>query len=108
NLLDAGLRANIFPVHPSAETVFGVPAARKLADLPVPVDCVVIGLAADKVVAAIDEAADAGIGAAVVLASGFAELGSEGRKRQAELVAAAERAGMAVCGPNCLGLINVG
>lgn len=108
NLLDAGWRGNIFPVHPSAETVFGVPAFRKLADLPVPVDCVVIGLAADKVVSAIDEAADAGIGAAVVLASGFAELGSEGRKRQAELVAAAERAGMAVCGPNCLGLINVG
>jgi acyl-CoA synthetase (NDP forming) len=41
------------------------------------------------------------------LASGFAELGEDGRTRQAEVVAVARAAGMAVCGPNCLGLVNV-
>ena len=40
-------------------------------------------------------------------ASGFAELGEEGRARQRELQALCARAGVVLCGPNCLGLVNV-
>jgi len=107
NLLRAGFRERVFPVHPKAGTVHGVPAFARMADLPDEVDCVVIGVGADRVSNAIAEAAARGARAAVVLASGFAELGGDGRRRQAELVAAANDAGMAVCGPNCLGLVNV-
>ncbi|MEQ1951395.1 acetate--CoA ligase family protein [Mesorhizobium yinganensis] len=107
NLMAQNFAGHILPVNPKGGTIFGHPAAPSLGALDELPDVVVIGIAADRVNAALREAAEAGIKAAVVLASGFAELDEEGRSRQAELVAIAARHGMAVCGPNCLGLFNL-
>ena len=60
NMLQAGWREQLYPVHPKAEKVYGVPAFASMADVPDKVDCVVIGVAADKVTAAIKEAAACG------------------------------------------------
>ena len=54
--------------------------------------------------------ADAGGGhlsVARALAAGFAEVGEEGRRLQDELATVAKHYGIAVCGPNCLGLANL-
>lgn len=107
NLTAQRFAGKILPVNPRGGTIFGHPAAASLAALGEIPDVAVIGIAADRVNAALREASEAGIKAAVVLASGFAETDEEGRSRQADLVAIAERNGMAVCGPNCLGLFNV-
>jgi acyl-CoA synthetase (NDP forming) len=107
NLLAQGFAGPVLPVHPSASSVLGLAAVRRLADLAGPVDAVVIGVAAERVLGVIEEAAELGIKAAVVLASGFAELDDAGRDRQARLAASARAASMAVCGPNCLGIVNV-
>src|SRR5260221_8980379 len=104
NMLQAGWRERLYPVHPKAEKVYGIPAFVSMADVPDEVDCVVIGVAADKVAAAIQEAAACGARAAVILASGFAELGEDGRTRQAEVVAVARAPGRGVGGPDCLGV----
>lgn len=106
--MDAGFAdGRLFPVHPTAGTIHGIKAFSSVAQIGEAVDCVVIGVSADKVVSALEDAANAGTRAAVVLASGFAELGEQGKARQAALAEAARRFDMAVCGPNCLGLINV-
>ncbi len=47
-----------------------------------------------------------GVGAAIVFAAGFAEGGPEGRAAQQELGRIARAHGMAIEGPNCLGLVN--
>jgi len=107
NLLAAGFEHRLFPIHPTATSVFGIKAYPRVADIPSDIDCVVIGLGADKVTGALEEAAEVGARGAVVLASGFAELGEAGRERQAQLATVARNAGMSVCGPNCLGLVNV-
>lgn len=107
NLMAQRFAGKILPVNPRGGTIFGHPAATSLAALGEAPDVAVIGIAADRVNAALREAAEAGIKAAVVLASGFAEAGEEGCGRQAELVAIAEQNGMAICGPNCLGLFNL-
>jgi acyl-CoA synthetase (NDP forming) len=107
NLIAKGFAGRIHPVHPKAGTVFGHRAHPSLADLPEPADVAVIGIAADRAVAALDDAGRAGTKAAVVLASGFAETGPEGAALQVRLVEVAHRHGMAVCGPNCLGLLNL-
>lgn len=106
NLLARGYAGRILPVHRSAETVFGLPAAPRLADLGEVPDAVLVGLPAEAAAGVIEEAGALGVRAAVVLASGFAETGPEGRARQDDLAAAALRHGMALCGPNCLGLFN--
>ena len=48
-----------------------------------------------------------GVKAAVIFASGFAEAGEQGKARQAELQAFARETGMLICGPNCLGVVNL-
>ena len=87
NLRRFGYAGHIFPVHPSAPEVAGLPAYRGFAELPEPAECAVLAVPADKITTALDEGAAHGLRAAVVFASGFAELGEEGRARQAELQA---------------------
>lgn len=107
NLLQSGFKGGIFPVHPRAERVLGLKASASISEIGEAPDASVIALAADKVAGALEEAGKAGCKAAVILASGFAESGEGGRDRQAALKQIAERYSMAVCGPNCLGIVNL-
>lgn len=107
NLLATRFAGPVLPVNPAGRPVFGLPAASRLADLATRPEAVVIAVAAERVAEALTEAAALGIPAAVILASGFAETGETGRRRQDEIAAIARGAGMAVCGPNCLGLVNM-
>jgi acyl-CoA synthetase (NDP forming) len=107
NLLAAGFAGAILPVNPTGRAVFDLPAIPRLADLETRPDAVVIAVAAERVAEALRDAAALRIPAAVILASGFAETGAAGRQRQDEIAAIACGAGMAVCGPNCLGLVNM-
>lgn len=108
NLMRFGYQGQIIPIHPKAETVFGYKAISSLSALDDAPDVAVIGINADKVIGTLEEAGRTGVKAAVVLASGFAELDEAGRERQRQLIDIAERYGMAICGPNCLGLFNLG
>lgn len=107
NLVRFGFGGRIFPVHPSAPEVAGLPAYANIASLPEAPDCAVVALSSDKVVPTLEDAAARGTRAAVVFASGFAETDAAGRARQEELQALCERTGLVICGPNCLGLVNV-
>ncbi|MBU3737806.1 MAG: acetate--CoA ligase family protein [Rhodoferax sp.] len=104
NLLACDFSGTVWPVHPSASTVYGWPAVPRLADLPDRPDAVVIAVPAATAVQVVGEAASLGIPGAVVLASGFAETGAAGRALQQALTDAARSGEMALCGPNCLGL----
>jgi acyl-CoA synthetase (NDP forming) len=107
NLRRFGFAGSIFPVHPTAPEVAGLAAYPSLAALPEPAECAVLAVPADKITATLEEGAAQGLRAAVVFASGFAELGEEGRARQRVLQELCARAGIVLCGPNCLGLVNV-
>jgi len=106
NLAAAGLRGALHAVNPKHRKVFGQPCYRRLADLPQPAELAVIATPARTVPGLIEEAGAAGIKAALVLSSGFAEVGAEGRELQARLLEAARRGGVRVIGPNCLGLMR--
>ena len=107
NLRRFGYTGRIFPVHPSAQEVAGLRAYPALAELPETVECAVLAVPANKIAATLEEGAEHGLRAAVVFASGFAELGVEGRARQRELQELCTCTGIVLCGPNCLGLVNV-
>src|SRR5205823_9052253 len=51
-------------------------------------------------------AVERGARAAVIYDAGFAELGEEGARQQAQIAGLCREAGMAVCGPNCMGILN--
>src|SRR5580704_1201102 len=101
-----GFTGPLIPVHPQHETVFGRPAARSLRDLAEPVDLAFVMAPTQVVEDVIDDAAAAGVRNAVVLASGYREVGAEGHARQDRLVARATEHGIVLLGPNCLGFLN--
>ena len=47
-----------------------------------------------------------GVHGLIIISSGFAEIGEEGRQRQRRLVGLSRSYGLRVIGPNCLGIIN--
>ena len=100
-----GFDGPIWPVNPNAEEIAGVKCVPSLSALPETPDCIVISIPADGVLGVLEEAAAMGIPSALVVSEGFADTGTdEGRARQERLIAIARSSGMAVAGPNCMGI----
>lgn len=104
-LLEHGFAGAIYPVNPSYDSMQGLPCYRSLADLPGPVDLVLVLVPASQAAEVVRQAGAAGATAAVVFAAGFAETGQDGAVLQAELKEAGRAAGVRVLGPNCQGLL---
>lgn len=99
-----GYAGSIWPIHPSAAEVEGLPAFRSLGDTPGPVDYAYVAIGAPRVADAL--AAGAGrLGFAQVISSGFGEV-EEGRDLERGLVDVARKGGFRLIGPNCLGLYS--
>ncbi|GGW14949.1 hypothetical protein GCM10018980_62190 [Streptomyces capoamus] len=90
--------ARVHPVHPRRPSVFGLPCASRVADLPEEVDLAVL-LVADPL-PLIGELAEAKVRFAVAFASGFAETGEAGAEAQERLAEAVRRSGLRLLGPN--------
>ena len=86
--------------------VHGLPAATSCAGDREPVDAALLMVPEGAIAEAFADMNAAGIGNAVVLTSGFAEVGAEGAAKQEALLAAARAQGVTLLGPNCLGFIN--
>jgi acyl-CoA synthetase (NDP forming) len=107
NLRNLEYQGTVYAVHPRHKEVLGFPCYPDLNSLSGPVDSVAVLLAAEGVLPTLETAVEVGAQAAWVLASGFAEAGSEGKTRQADLARFAEETGLMVCGPNCIGVANL-
>jgi len=97
----------IYPVSRSHSEVQGLDAYPSVAAIPEPVDLAILIIPAEFVPDELERCAAAGVKAAMILSSGFAEAATPaGRELQARVVAIAERHGMIVCGPNAEGYVN--
>jgi acetate---CoA ligase (ADP-forming) len=101
-----GFSGPLTAVHPKAKSAFGLPVVRNLRDLPEPADLAFILAPVQAVEGVLDDMGATGIPNAVVLASGYREVGSEGKTLEDALVARAIANGVTLLGPNCLGFIN--
>lgn len=105
NLRSSGFAGGIFAVNPRYTDVLGFPCYPSVDQLPDDVDCLVVAIPAHAACDALEAAFARGIRAAVVLASGFEDDEKHG-PLGSRLKALAQN-GMAICGPNCFGIINV-
>jgi acetyltransferase len=106
NLAAGGLRGELYAVNPKHRSVFGQPAYAALSKLPKVPELAVVATPARTVPGIIGEAGAAGVKAAIVLSSGFAEAGEAGRVLQKEMLDQAKRHGVRILGPNCLGAMR--
>ncbi len=96
----------VFPVNPNRAEVLGVRAYPSIAALPGKVDLAVVVTPAVTVPGVIRECVAAKVGGAIVISAGFKEIGAEGKKLEAEILAEAQRGALRIVGPNCLGVMN--
>ena len=102
-----GFAGEIWPVHPTKDTVAGVRAYRSLDELPGAPDATFIGVNRNLTIDVVRELRERGAGGAICFAAGFRETAhydADGSSLQDALLDAA--GAMPVIGPNCYGLIN--
>jgi len=104
-LLKHGFSGDVYPVNPKATEICGLPCYPDIASLPNVPDVGIVLLGAERAHHAVKELAQLGCTAAIVLASGYTEVGEEGARRQVELLLAA--GAMRILGPNTIGLVNI-
>lgn len=102
-----GFDGALYPVNPGAGEIQGLRAYPSLGAIDDTVDLAICAVGADRVDAAIDDAARAGVRAMVMFSSGFAETGEAGRQAQQRVLQRCRHAGIRLLGPNCLGFMNV-
>ncbi len=95
-----------YAVNPHASNIAGVETFPSVRHLPQPVDLAVIAVPKDAVLSVVDECAAIGVRALVVITAGFAEVGTEGRQLQDQLLEKVRLHGMRMVGPNCFGILN--
>ena len=106
NLIAGGFSGPVYPINPNASAIDSVRAYPTLDDVPGVVDVAVVAVPADRALEVVDQCSRKGVGALVVISSGFAEVGEAGAALQRELTLRAHRGGMRMVGPNCFGIIN--
>ena len=98
-------RPRTYLVNPRYDDIEGTPCLPSLAELPEPVDLVLLAVPDTALEAQLDAAARTQARSAVIFGSAFDLPGTSGLRDR--LAAIASRAGMAVCGAGCMGFVNV-
>lgn len=99
-------QGKIGAVNPRYQQIYGVPCFPSVKAIPYPVGLAVIGVPSDAIPAVLIDCEAAKVGAIQIISSGFADQGAEGAVKQRQLAEWAERTGIPVAGPNCMGLLN--
>ena len=106
-IIDGGFTGDVVAVHPGGAVRAPVRTVADFDELSAdPPDLVVVAVPPARVVETVVAAARAGARAAVVVTSGFAEMGAEGAHMQKQLAREARAHGIRLVGPNCLGLLD--
>jgi acyl-CoA synthetase (NDP forming) len=101
NLINGGYKGQIYPINPSADEIMGLKAYKSVKDVPGDIDVAVFAIPAKFVAGAIAECGEKKIPGAVLIPSGFAEVGNVAG--QQEIVDVGRKYGVRLMGPNIYG-----
>ncbi|HEV8015549.1 MAG TPA: acetate--CoA ligase family protein [Stellaceae bacterium] len=86
--------------------VGGRACVKTIEDLPDGIDAAMLLIPRVAIEDAVKSCAKKKIGGIVIFSAGFGEAGGEWKAAQDRIAALAEAAGIALCGPNCLGIVD--
>ncbi len=104
NVIDSGFKGDIHPINPKKGEIRGLTVLGSVLDCHEGPDIALIAVPQPFVRGVIEECGQAGVGVAVIITSGFAEVGLV--QEEAELVEIARRYGMRILGPNVFGIYS--
>ncbi|MDI9646159.1 MAG: GNAT family N-acetyltransferase [Archaeoglobales archaeon] len=106
NILVYGYNGTVYPVNKNSKYSQSVRCYPSISDVPDEVDLAIVAVPFYEVLNVAEECGKKGVKALLVITSGFAELGGEGKNRQEELLKICRKYGMRLIGPNCMGIVN--
>ena len=101
NLIDGGYEGDLYPVHPKADQILGHQCYPSIVDVPGNVDIAIFCIPAQFVAGVIAECGQKRVSGAILIPSGFAEIGEH--ELQEEIVQVAREAKVRLMGPNIYG-----
>ena len=107
HLIETGYRGAIHPVNPRYDEIEGLKCHAEIGLVPGPVDCAILAVADDRLEAALETAAAAGARSAVIFGTAIEETPAGKPPLTDRLGSIAASAGMALCGGNCMGFLNL-
>jgi acetate---CoA ligase (ADP-forming) len=102
-----GFGGTIYPVNPRYAEIEGLRCAASIGELPEPVDLAILGVGNASLEDSLREAGEAGARSAVICASGHTTEGAGHPRLSERLKAIADEFGLAVCGGNGMGFVNL-
>ena len=106
NVLAGKYQGKIYLVNSKGGEIIGRHVFKSVTEIPDPVDLAVITIPASGVLSLIPELKKKKIKNVLLISSGFAETGAEGKILEDELVRQAREAGILILGPNTMGICN--
>jgi acetyl coenzyme A synthetase (ADP forming)-like protein len=106
-LLEEKYEGRIYPVNPREKSILGFKCYPTVTEIAEPIDVVLIATPAKTLPDVLEDCGKKGVRGAVVLAGGFGEMGSAGRKLEDDMVAVARRYKIRLVGPNTSGMLNL-
>jgi len=97
-------KGEIYPVNPHEDSILGFKSYPSITKIPRELELVVIVVPAKHVLDVMRDVAAKKVKAAVIITSGFSEIGNHELENQVKAIA--KKAGIRVLGPNCLGVYD--
>ena len=106
NIIDSRFQGVVYPVNPKAQAILGIKCYPRVLDIPDDVDLAVVIVPAALVPQVLEECGIKGIKGAIIISAGFKEIGGKGIEKEKIVKDIIHKYGMALVGPNCLGVVN--
>jgi acyl-CoA synthetase (NDP forming) len=95
-------KGELYPVNPGEDSILGFKCYKSLTKIPNDLELIVVIVPAKIVPSIMEEAAAKKVKAAIIISSGFKEVGN--KELEDQIVEIADKAGIRILGPNCLGV----
>ena len=106
NIINSGFKGDIYPINPNTTEINGRKCYPDIFSIPNGCDLVAISLPSEISLDVISQVAQKGIKNIVLYASGFKEIGEEGKVLEEKLLKLISENELNLLGPNCLGFVN--
>lgn len=106
NMLQSGFKGVLYPINPTRSEVQGYKAYASISQIAESVELAVIATPPQSVPDIIEECGKHNVKAAIIITAGFSEVGEKGKALERAVLENAQRYGIRLIGPNCLGVMR--
>lgn len=106
SLIENGYNGTVHLISRSGGEILGRPTLPSILDVETEVDLAILAIAPDYIIPVVEDCAKKGVRNIIIVATGFGEVGEEGKQIERRILEIARAGGMRMMGPNCMGMYS--